>query len=385
MMFSIFPLIIFIINIIIYKNSLKSFVKILFKNILNKHFYGLFLKKTEKSKFKGYFFNINLNFLKKKKDLSYLRTFIKTLNHYKAHSDSLKNIFNIDSFLISFFFLNNVIFKKYRKVNFLKKDNIQYCVNDYYEFLIFFIPYSNYLNIYLDKNLNSFYILKNTIKKNKIYLNAVEKLKNFYEYKYLTKNNLLESYKTNILIFNDKKDFFYKNMFTNNYYNYWNKKNSDFSNFEHLNIKVYNTYINKFFSMESLNKFNIFFLRKNRIFNKGRYSRNRQNYRTGFYWCLYVNIIAVFGIYFFFYRFTFNFGYIWWLIYLFFFIFFFNKFFKYKLFNPYNYFNNVYNIFYFYFNIFNNVSNSFFKFIILFLNKIAKFYNNLLILIRFYI
>jgi hypothetical protein len=30
----------------------------------------------------------------------------------------------------------------------------------------------------------------------------------------------------------------------------------------------------------------VFFLRKVKIFNKGRYSRNRQNYRTGVYLCL---------------------------------------------------------------------------------------------------
>lgn len=59
----------------------------------------------------------------------------------------------------------------------------------------------------------------------------------------------------------------------------------------------------------------MYFLRKNKSFNKGRYSRNRQNYRTGVYWCLYVNIIALFGLYFLFYRFTFNFGYLWWLLY----------------------------------------------------------------------
>ena len=62
-------------------------------------------------------------------------------------------------------------------------------------------------------------------------------------------------------------------------------------------------------------KYTMYFLRKNRLFNKGRYSRNRQNYRTGVYWCLYINIIALFGLYFFFYRFTFNFGYLWWLFY----------------------------------------------------------------------
>lgn len=54
-----------------------------------------------------------------------------------------------------------------------------------------------------------------------------------------------------------------------------------------------------------------YFLRKNRIFNKGRYSRNRQLYRTGVYWCLWLNAIVVYGLYFLFYRFTFNFGYIW--------------------------------------------------------------------------
>lgn len=51
------------------------------------------------------------------------------------------------------------------------------------------------------------------------------------------------------------------------------------------------------------------FIRKNKIFNKGRYSRNRQLYRTGVYWCLWLNIINVFGLYYYFYRFVFNFGY----------------------------------------------------------------------------
>lgn len=51
------------------------------------------------------------------------------------------------------------------------------------------------------------------------------------------------------------------------------------------------------------------FLRKNKIFNKGRYSRNRQLYRTGVYWCLILNILNVFGLYYYFYRFVFNFGY----------------------------------------------------------------------------
>lgn len=54
-----------------------------------------------------------------------------------------------------------------------------------------------------------------------------------------------------------------------------------------------------------------YFLRKHKLFNKGRYSRNRQTYRTGMYWCLWINILAVTGFYYWFYRFTMNFGYLW--------------------------------------------------------------------------
>lgn len=85
-------------------------------------------------------------------------------------------------------------------------------------------------------------------------------------------------------------------------------------------IKLYNFF--------SFNQININFLRKNKVFNKGRYSRNRQYYRTGVYWCLYINIIAVLGFYFWFYRLTLNFGYLWWLLYFFFFFCIFAKFFN---------------------------------------------------------
>ena len=54
-----------------------------------------------------------------------------------------------------------------------------------------------------------------------------------------------------------------------------------------------------------------YFLRKSKLFNKGRYSRNRQTYRTGAYWCFWVNILAVTGFYYWFYRFSMNFGYLW--------------------------------------------------------------------------
>ena len=66
-----------------------------------------------------------------------------------------------------------------------------------------------------------------------------------------------------------------------------------------------------FLTLTSFKEVTIFFLRKNKIFNKSRYSRNRQNYRTGVYMILWLNIIIIVSIYYIFYRFTFNFGFIW--------------------------------------------------------------------------
>jgi hypothetical protein len=78
-----------------------------------------------------------------------------------------------------------------------------------------------------------------------------------------------------------------------------------------LYIRFSESSISKYISLDSLQKYKVYYIRKNRIFNKGRYSRNRQLYRTGVYWCLWLNIIVVYGLYFFFYRFMFNFGYLW--------------------------------------------------------------------------
>lgn len=90
---------------------------------------------------------------------------------------------------------------------------------------------------------------------------------------------------------------------------------------------------NKFIDLNNLKNYCFFFLRKNKIFNKGRYSRNRQLYRTGFYWCLYFNVISVYGLYFLFYRVVFNFGYIWLFLIVFFGSFIFSRMLKYNFFN----------------------------------------------------
>lgn len=80
----------------------------------------------------------------------------------------------------------------------------------------------------------------------------------------------------------------------------------------------------------------ILYLRKNKNFNKGRYSRNRQNYRTGVYWCLYINIIALLGLNFIFYGFCVKFSALWFFFFLFLSSFFFSKVFKYKFLQKYS-------------------------------------------------
>jgi len=125
-----------------------------------------------------------------------------------------------------------------------------------------------------------------------------------------------------------------------------------------INYKI-NNFV-KFFS--KLCNFTIFFLRKQKCFNKGRYSRNRQIYRTGVYWCLYVNIIALVGLNFLFYKFTIHFSYYWWVLYFFFNLYFLPQILKINFnFNfdylPSTFFNkklvNTLNYFFFYKNILN--------------------------------
>lgn len=64
------------------------------------------------------------------------------------------------------------------------------------------------------------------------------------------------------------------------------------------NSIVYNnTSLTKNITLDDLENFIVLFLRKSKIFNKGRYSRNRQFYRTGVYWCLYLSVILFTGLY----------------------------------------------------------------------------------------
>lgn len=101
-----------------------------------------------------------------------------------------------------------------------------------------------------------------------------------------------------------------------------------------LTPKYSSSSINKYLGLESLQKFEFQFLRKNKVYNKGRYSRCRQNYRTGVYMCMYLSVVSIFGLYYWFYKFSFNFTYLWWLFIFFVSSFFLPKIIKYRFYEP---------------------------------------------------
>jgi hypothetical protein len=87
-----------------------------------------------------------------------------------------------------------------------------------------------------------------------------------------------------------------------------------------------------------------FFLRKNKSFYKGRYARNRQTCRVIVFWTIALNLVLLYGLYFFFYQFLFNFGYFWWGLFLLFFSLHWSCYLKYRF---YNFLNLILEFFYF--------------------------------------
>ena len=147
------------------------------------------------------------------------------------------------------------------------------------------------------------------------------------------------------------------------------KKNTPFLNiFYFFKNAVYfsvNNFIKLFIFLNS-KMYTIFFIRKQKFFNKGRYSRNRQLYRTGVYWCIYVNILAVFGLNYLFYKFTVTFSLYWWLFFVLLVLFVAPYFFKSSLhsyfknlflFKEYINYTNIIFDFTFFFNIYNKLDN----------------------------
>ena len=240
---------------------------------------------------------------------------LKKINFFKK-----KNSLNI-------FFLDDTLSKCFDQLigfNFLAEKKNFFIFN----FLIFFFNknlFSNILDLFFKKkNLKHLYFIfiqiflsLITLKKNNIinisFLNF-SKLFDFLFFKNIIFNkNQKYKYMVFNFINNSDKIISYAN-------NTFNKKvllsqinKYALLNFNNkLNLKVldmsqYLFLLNSFFSKNK--KF--FFLRNNEIYNKSRYSRNRQTYKTGVFWCIWLTVLTVIGLYFYFYIFLIKFTYLW--------------------------------------------------------------------------
>ena len=249
-------------------------------------------------------FSFNYNFFSNKNSkISNKFKFKNLKNHFDIYNDN----FFLSSSDANFFLDNFLIFE-----NFYKRNNLK-------NFLYYFF--------FCNKNISSNFFWYNKVAENFLIRND-KKLSN------LKKNSIVQK--------NPKESSSYQVIFQ--------------SSLIEKNVLENNKNFNDFF-----------FLRKSKIFNKGRYSRSRQIYRTGVYFCLYINILAIYAIYFLFYRFTFNFGFIWFFFFIGVFSFFFSRFFKYNFFENFkfnlNFFFNwvssvVYALFIYLKNIFKKISST---------------------------
>ena len=114
------------------------------------------------------------------------------------------------------------------------------------------------------------------------------------------------------------------------------------------------TSINKYLNLKNIKNFNFQFLRKNKVYNKGRYSRTRQNYRTGVYMCMYLSVVSILGLYYTFFGFIFNFSYLWWFFISFLASFLIPKIIKYRLYEPNTLFYKFCDFFYYLVNLINS-------------------------------
>ena len=119
-----------------------------------------------------------------------------------------------------------------------------------------------------------------------------------------------------------------------------NIKNKNINSPKMLSSSVY-----KYIDVINFGEVEFQFLRKNKVYNKGRYSRCRQNYRTGVYLCMYLSVVCIFGLYYWFFKFSFNFSYLWWFFIAFVGSFILPKIIKYRLYEPQTLLNKCFDFF----------------------------------------
>jgi len=210
-------------------------------------------------------------------NLKFLVSLFKNKNNF-FHIDFINWLILQNIFYVKYFnLLSNIFFKKESNLNLIKLNLL---------FNFFILNTSIYclktfnLNVYSDWYTYSFN--KKIIKKNfynlktsdlfkyimakrrlylkkvyKIYHNQYKKINikfkfiNLIKLKSLVKINIIQAYRINMV--------------------------------DYLPVRFSESSVNKYIDYSNIKNYSFFFLRKNRIFNKSRYSRNRQLYRTGVY------------------------------------------------------------------------------------------------------
>ena len=316
---------------------------IFFKPTFNayKHNYKFFLIYSKKLKFLNTFVKGDLWFFK----FILLKSIITsemTMNFFWLNflqRDVNKN--NIKNTLFKDFFITLTrLFAKHNKLRSVKTYpyiNIQMITNFFYfkkkplkKKRNFFVKEDLYWIEYF-RAKKEYYFYKNYFIYKKIWLHY---FLNIYEmhflFEFLTfKNNAIINFK------GFKNLTFLKN--------YPVKINTEFKNFfkNFWPTRYAHSTFTKFIDLTQNKTTTIFFLRKVKIFSKGRYSRNRQIYRTGVYMCLWINVIFVYFYFFSFYRLAFNFGFLWYGIGLFILSMVFGRAARYRLYNYANFYNEL--------------------------------------------
>jgi len=243
---------------------------------------------------------------------------------------------NINKYTLMYIYINTNLCRDL--IGFIGK-NLNNVIIYYFLFLFFFFKTLNigFIQKKSYKNINTLYTFFNsaTLNTYSTYIYSNKNYKYFISKK--TPNNFLEKWKK---IYNT-----YSLLGLVKLYNTYTiiKANTTTSSVVSINKpllvspKYSSTSICKLLPLSQ--DFEFQFLRKNKVYNKGRYSRCRQNYRTGVYMCMYLSVVSIFGIYYTFYRFSFNFTYLWWFFICFVGSFFLPKIIKYRLYEPTTLFN----------------------------------------------
>ena len=252
--------------------------------------------------------------------------FVEFSNNYLiSNKENYNNLEFLNFILLSRIIYNN-FFYSFKKLGFYnEKNSYSYILN----FVFLYFIKKNYKNIKNVTQLNLNFIVDGL---NPLYFNNNSNL-SFKDVNLQKVNSIAVSN-----ISRNIKNLSNYAITVNNYIQWSLKLKTEFVSqiISTWPVKFSNSSIVKYINFESLNNYTIYYLRKTKVFNKGRYSRNRQTYRTGVYWSLYVNTIAMVGLFFWFYRFTINFGYLWWLFFIFIASFLIPKAVKYKFYNPFN-------------------------------------------------